>query len=778
MDDTDLADVADPRGTGAPAATDDIRAQQLALEQRSVNGMYARLDQLRAAADRALREVRAAGASGTPQARSERDAFATLHENRLAQLDAAEDRLCFGRIDLETGESHHIGRLGLSDREQRQLLVDWRAPAARPFYQATAVDRFGAILRRHLTTVGRRVTHVEDDVLDLDALRDSGAVALSGEGALLAALKAGRTGRMSDIVGTIQVEQDRIIRGDLPGVMVVQGGPGTGKTAVALHRAAYLLYTHRDRLERAGVLLVGPSDVFLRYIDQVLPSLGETGVVTTTIGGLLPGVRTERHDAPAVAAVKGSARMARVLRAAVAGHQRVPTGALHFSVRGVELRLRTRSVVAARDSARGSGQPHNLARERFLLQLLDELARQLARGLRLEPTRENRQDLLVELREQPDVRRELNLLWLPLTPQRVLAGLLPFPDRIAEVTPGWSGSDRDLLHRADGTAWTVDDVPLLDELAELLGEDDARARRAERAAGARRQTELEHARSVLSMGLTAPGRLTAEELADRWEQTGPNLTVAERAQHDRTWTYGHIVVDEAQELSAMAWRALLRRCPRRSMTLVGDLAQSSALEPARGWGDVLDPLLAGRWRAEELTISYRTPEQIMTVAAAVLAASGSELTAPTSVRLGDWEPTAHRVGQIAPAELREVLAAELELRAGGRIALVLPRPGTAGIPDPAELADGLATLLPGTGIGAGPGALEQPVAVLTVEQVKGLEFDAVVLCEPAAMLTEDGSGWGDLYVALTRPTQRLRVVHARSLPRALRGLAGTDTVTP
>ncbi|HEY7858421.1 MAG TPA: AAA family ATPase [Candidatus Nanopelagicales bacterium] len=737
--------------------------------------MYARLDELRLATGRSLREVRAAGASGTPQARSERDAFAVLHETRLAQLEAAEDRLCFGRIDLDTGERHHIGRLGLSDVAQRQLLVDWRAPAARPFYQATSVDRGGAVLRRHLFTHGRTVTQIEDDVLDLEALSDPGRVALSGEGVLLAALNASRTGRMGDIVSTIQSEQDRIIRAELPGVMVVQGGPGTGKTAVALHRAAYLLYTHRERLERSGVLLVGPSTVFLRYIGQVLPSLGETGVVTTTIGDLLPGIRATVHDDPDVATVKGSLDMLEVLAAAVADRQRIPTTPLQFHVRGVALRLRPRTVQSARASALGAGRPHNEARERFLMTLLDDLGRQLARGQHIEFSTDNRPDLLADLRDDRDVRRELNLLWLPVTPARALHDLYADPARLRAATPGWDPDRRQLLRRSTDSSWTVEDIPLLDELADLLGEDDSPSREAGQAASARRRADVEHARSVLGMASTAPGMFTAESLADRWTESGPDLTVAERAEADRTWTYGHVIIDEAQELSPMAWRAMMRRCPGRSMTIVGDLAQTgsaqSGLEPgARSWGDVLDPYVRGRWRLEELTVTYRTPEQIMDLAADVLAASGSSLVAPRSVRASEWDPTSHLVPQVDGESLAPVVAGELELLDGGRIAVVVPRAARHPELSARRVAVSLALALPGVQIGVGSDALDAAVAVLDVDDVKGLEFDAVVLCEPADLLDPRGGGWGDLYVALTRPTQRLRVVHSRPLPESLHRL--------
>ncbi|HVE30253.1 MAG TPA: UvrD-helicase domain-containing protein [Mycobacteriales bacterium] len=281
-------------------------------EQQHLDVLYTRLDELRVRSERALDLVRRQPTAGTPAARSERDAFVALHAGRLSQLRSVEERLCFGRLDLLGGERRYIGRIGLSDDEHRQLLVDWRAPAAEPFYRATAVQPDGVVRRRQLATEHRQVTSIEDEVLDLDAYdpeRDGPVVA--GEGALMMALDAARTGRMRDIVGTIQAEQDRVIRSPLSGILVVQGGPGTGKTAVALHRIAYLLYTHRDRIASAGVLVVGPNERFLRYIDAVLPALGEAeATVLVTPGRLYPGVDAVAGEDLEVAAIKGDVRMA------------------------------------------------------------------------------------------------------------------------------------------------------------------------------------------------------------------------------------------------------------------------------------------------------------------------------------------------------------------------------------------------------------------------------------------------------------------------------------
>ena len=301
---------------------------QLHEEQQAVSRAYDRLDALRAQVRARLDTVRAAGSHGSPTQRTERDSFATMYEDRLTQLRAVEDRLVFGRLDNAKGEHRYIGRLGLSDERHEPILTDWRAEAARPFYEATPSSHGDIVMRRHITLNFREVVGVEDEVLDVHSDQvgqASSAGTLTGEGALLASLNAKRTGKMTDIVATIQAEQDRIIRADLNQAVVVQGGPGTGKTAVALHRAAYLLYTHRRALERSGVLVIGPSSTFLHYIDQVLPSLGETGVVSRTIADLIPGVIATGHDDPRAAKLKGERRMAKAIANAVAARERIPS---------------------------------------------------------------------------------------------------------------------------------------------------------------------------------------------------------------------------------------------------------------------------------------------------------------------------------------------------------------------------------------------------------------------------------------------------------------------
>ncbi|MFN8073972.1 MAG: AAA family ATPase [Kineosporiaceae bacterium] len=740
--------------------TPDVRRgvdRELAVEQANLDLLYALLDRLRERAEVDLAAVRRAPVVPTPAGRAERDAFDAWHSERLSRLRAVEDRLCFGRLDMLGDATRYIGRIGLSDDAQTQLLIDWRAPAAAAFYQATAASPQGVLRRRQLASRNRALTSLDDEVLDTDAFAEAAArredlAVVAGEGALMSALTARRTGQMRDIVATLQAEQDRIVRAPLAGVLVVQGGPGTGKTAVALHRAAYLLYTHRDRIARSGVLVIGPSPVFLRYIEQVLPSLGETGVVLTTTGRLFPGVEATAHDSGVTARVKGDLRMAQVLRRAVRLRQRELASPVPLVLDGDRIMLRPKAVAAARGRARSTNKPHNDARTTFALHLLDDLADQLLAARRMDGEDEHtRAEAVTELRQSVDVRREINLLWMPLSPTKVLAGLYAVPARLAAAADGLlSQAEQAALARQPGSPWTIDDVALLDELAELLG-DDAVASAAESAKAQRERAEaLEYARGVLEMS-GAGDMVTAEMLADRFAAGESAVTLAERAAEDRTWVYGHAVVDEAQELSAMQWRLLVRRVPSRSMTVVGDVAQTSSAAGADSWGEVLEQHAAGRWRVEELSINYRTPGRIMRVAAAVAEAAGVRVRPPASAREGDWDVERVRVpGSGWASAAVEAVRAHDALLPGGRFAVVVPRSGAAGLA--AAIEAGL------------EGELASRTAVHSTDDVKGLEFDAVVVCDPAAMLADGARGANDLYVALTRPTQRLTVLHAGDLP--------------
>ncbi|MEU0533224.1 HelD family protein [Amycolatopsis tolypomycina] len=648
-------------------------------------------------------------------------ATAPFWRAELDRLAAAADGLCFGRLDLRDGSRRYVGRLGLF-RDDEPLLLDWRAPAARPFYTATLATPQGVRRRRRITTRGREVLALEDELLDTEAGDD----VLVGGAALLAALTARRTGRMADIVTTLQAEQDRIVRDDHPGVLVVQGGPGTGKTAVALHRLAYLLYV-RPHLRTRGALVVGPNHVFLGYIGQVLPGLGEHAVVTSTLAELGPAVRIGRTDPPETAVAKGRAEMAGRIAAAVRSRVRAPDEPVDLLFEQQVLRLEPRACRAAIDAAAATGLPHNQARLVFQQRLVGELARELADGMEnvvfdetgaaldggsadgrlgeadlralaaagvvVEPGPDGPRRILDDtdvarlrtaLLADAGVGAVLDEVWPPLTAPEVVARVLG----------------------TDGDTWSAADVPLLDEAAAVLGERG----------GA---------------------------------------------------TFGHVVVDEAQELSAMAWRMLFRRCPTRSMTVVGDLAQTGdpaggGLRPpvsslpgttdSSGWGDILRSHVDGRWRLAELTVNYRTPVEVMTVAAPLLAARHPGLRAPRSVRHAGEHPWRRRT---TVGELPDVLAGLAARHEDGRLAIIAPSVHHARI----------SAAVPVTV----PPELTDPVVVLTPGQAKGLEFDVVLVVDPAAILAGP-LGHNDLYVALTRTTRQLGILHPGPPPAELAGV--------
>jgi DNA helicase IV len=732
-------------------------------EQAYITMLYGLLDEARERSEGGLRDVQArGGAGGTHQARLERDVSAAEYERRLAQLAGIERGLCFGRTDDTGGSTLYIGRIGLRNDEYELKLIDWRAPAARPFYAATPNSPAGLVRRRHIYTKNRIVTGVDDEVFDLSRLSDEDRSDLAGEAMLLATINSPRTGHMTDVVATIQAEQDRVIRASLQGTLVVQGGPGTGKTVAALHRAAYLLYTHRRTLERRGVLIIGPNATFLRYISQVLPSLGETDVVLHTIGELFPGVRATDTSDPA-AALKGDLRMVEVLTRAIRERQRIPKTDIEVNADGVLIPLSRDAILRARDRARSLRKPHNVARKLFVTELLNALARSEARTLDRPLDDEDLPFARARLWDEPAVREALDALWPLLTAQRLLSALLAEEGALRAAAPYLTGKERELLRRPVLSGWTVADVPLLDEAAELLGTDNSAQRRARRAAERQRRAETEYAREVLEItGADADPLLDAELLADLNRDSGPALTTAERAEADRSWTYGHVIVDEAQELSAMAWRMVLRRNPARSLTVVGDLAQTGSPAGASSWEQMLGP--RSRWREEELTVNYRTPAEIMAVAGDVLAAAAPGLSTPESVRTEGVAPRAIQAPSdgVAPAAVAAARTdlAELDAGGGGRLALIVSDAALA------EVAAAMPEAVPGNQ----PEALDSPATLLSVAQAKGLEFDRVVLVDPAGILAQSPNGGRDLYVAITRATHRLTVVHAGELPAPLHRL--------
>jgi DNA helicase IV len=603
---------------------------------------------------------------------------------------------------------------------------------------------------------------------------------------------------MRDIVATIQAEQDHVIRADLNGVLVVQGGPGTGKTAVALHRAAYLLYTYRQQLTTRGVLIVGPNPTFLHYISQVLPSLAETGVLLGTLGDLYPGVTANGVEPDATAEIKGRLAMTGVLVNAIADRQRVPDHPIELAVEQDVLVLDPAVVVEARERTRRSGRLHNLARPVFDTEIVHALSLQVAERIGTDPYADDPlggddapgdpqimeeadlAEIRRELRANPAVRAVLDELWPLLTPERLLTDLFSSAERLATAAADLTDAERALLLRAPGPGgasvhWTPADVPLLDEAAELLGEDtsaaEALAERLRRARIAYAQGALDVVLGSRSLEfededeseiLAATDVVDASLLAERYSDVN-RLTAAERAAADRTWAFGHVIVDEAQELSAMAWRLLMRRCPARSMTVVGDVAQTSDPAGTSSWSPVFAPWVADRWRLAELSVNYRTPAEIMDVAAGVLAEIDPDAVPPRSVRETGVAPWRRRVTPEAlAAEVVALVRAHLGGQDGGNLGVIVPASLLG------EVGDAVSLAVPEVAVGS-DAELESRAAVLTVRQAKGLEFDSVVVVEPAAILAASAGGARDLYVALTRATQRLGILYAGELPPALAG---------
>lgn len=699
----------------------------LDAEQAYIDHAYACLENSRHAAAR-LTSMVEVGRGGTEQARFEREVIHETVYNRLTQLQLGDAALCFGRIDREAEspdgvmESFHIGRIAVSDAEQEPVIVDWRAPIAEPFYRATGRQPMGLARRRHFATRGRRLLGVEDELFGAtlaslgmpvgEATIATGEV-VRGQGALFTALETARTGRLGDIVATIQGEQDEIIRAPLPGVLVVQGGPGTGKTVVALHRAAYLLYTHRFPLEGQGVLVIGPNRLFLGYIEQVLPSLGEAGVELAVLADLVPDVSIRHYDVGLTSRVKGDPRMVSFLSRALRDRQRSLRSDLVVGYGLQRLTVsRSRSAQIIAD-ARRRYRRHNPARKYIENELFAELALSGRGDIAPSEVRER-------LRRDPAVREALEWMWPVLTPAQFLhdlfgaRGLLRNAAGTLLTEDEWQSLYRERSESLGEIEWTHDDAPLLDEARALLGPKPRRRRQ------------------------------------------------GEATDDDEIRTYGHIVVDEAQDLSPMQLRMLERRSLNGSMTVVGDIAQATGQWAHESWDEILSLLPAKREpRRNELTLGYRLPAPIMALAARVLRRAAPELRPPRSVREDGAEPVIRRA---APGRLAEVVAevarVEREAVEPGQVAVVC----ASSIID--EVCEGLEAAEIAFGRATRHG-LEHRVTVVEVGLVKGLEVDAVIVVEPSLIVAEQAQGNRALYVALTRATKRLAIVHEEDLPESL-----------
>ncbi|UDY23684.1 HelD family protein [Nocardioides sp. Kera G14] len=722
----------------------DVAAREVATEQAFVDRVYVQLETSARNAQEIAKEGHARGGLGHEGGLVERDAMLFQAAKRIAQLDAAHEGLVFGRLDLDKeldDQPRYIGRIGLRDDNRDSLLIDWRAPAAAVFYQATAAEPHGVVRRRVLRSKGRDVIGVEDELLDAEAyVGREEELPIMGEGALIAQLSRARDRTMHSIVATIQAEQDKAIRAPGKGVVSISGGPGVGKTVVALHRAAYLLYTDRRRYESGGVLIVGPSGVFMNYIARVLPSLGETAVALRSLGEVVDGIKASRHDDPSVAAVKGAARMAEVLRRTA--RQAVPGAPREFRIfyRDDVLTLDARRLSELRRQLMGQGR-RNRQLPRVAQTLLDALWRQVRSERGRERGREAFEDDLVGDDRFLDFA---NAWWPPLDAVTVL-GWLREPDFLTRVSDGvLSAEDQRLLLKSwgDGASLSVQDVPLLDELRYSLGDVPERP---------------EDERDIdPELGINVQELLTA---SDRdFSTTRAWKAPTNRIEDD---PYAHVLIDEAQDLTPMQWRMVGRRGRTASWTIVGDPAQSSWPVPAEAEAARAEALEGKEIHSFHLDTNYRNSSEIYEFAAAYAQRVGLDADLPTAVRSTGVAPRVlEEVADLEAATRAEVVRLAGEV--AGTVGIVVPVARRSEVNNwlaswPELAPDAPSARASAADASATPSG-DDRVVVLTGLDTKGLEFDAIVVVRPQEIEDESATGRATLYVVLTRATQLLTTI--------------------
>ncbi|MCW2781636.1 MAG: putative helicase protein [Marmoricola sp.] len=705
---------------------EDVAAREISREQEFVDTVYRQLQESTKSAQALAQEGIARGKLGHEGGLVERDAMVFQAARRMATLDAAHEGLVFGRLDMRPEvdtEPRYVGRIGLRDQNRDVLLIDWRAPAAAVFYQATHADPHGVIRRRILRSTAEKVIGVEDDLLDAEALTESGSdLPIVGEGALMAQLSRARDRSMHSIVATIQAEQDKAIRAPNKGVVSISGGPGTGKTVVALHRAAFLLYADRRRYETGGVLVVGPSGVFMRYIERVLPSLGETAVALRSLGEVVDGVKASRRDDPAVAEIKGGAGMAELLRRT--SRQAVPGSPREFRVfyRDDVIVLGSRELGAVRRQLLSMGL-RNRSTTKVASTLIDAMWRQVRGERGRERTKE---DFAEEMRTS-DAFLSFAAEWWPILDAPSVLAWLRDGDFLARVADGVLDDESvRLLTKSWGDDLSIDDVPLLDELRYLLGDPPI--------VGDADEDVLGLADTSLQEVFTA---------ADR-EYAGPRgwQPPTNRVEDDG---FAHVLIDEAQDLTPMQWRMIGRRGRTATWTIVGDLAQSSWPVPAEAASARAAALGEKPLHEFHLSKNYRNSSEIYAFAAAYAQRVGLDADLPDAVRSTGIEPEAGIVDDLE-SSVRSSLAA-LSGEVAGTIGIVVP------VARRAEVSGWVASWPEVAG--SLVGGADARVVVLTGLDTKGLEFDGIIVVEPDEIERESTTGRATLYVVLTRATQRL-----------------------
>ena len=735
------------------------KADPYGSEQKKVDLIYGRFDELKSLVAKRLSSTRAQKELNLTSM-TERDSFATMYEDRLSSLRAGEYRLVFGKLRMKDGSERYIGRMGLLENE-KPILLDWRAKAASPFYEATFFDDMGAALRRHITLENRKVVKLEDELLDLSPEKSEKALKegiLSGEGALMAALEESRTGKMGDIVSTIQREQNRIIRMPLNSTVVVQGGPGTGKSAVALHRAAYLLYTYRKELEASGVLIIGPSQAFVHYIDDVLPCLGETDILIRTMSEMLPGVTVNCKDSPLAAKVKGDLRMVQVIKSAIKRHIRIPRELPAISVNGIKLKLEPEEIAKGQAFARSAG-PYEVARRAFVDSMCSLLFSKYEEAAGGQISGDDAEFVKEQIRENAQVRLALNLSWLPLSARWLLDDLFSKPAKLGTLAPWMSEEEVQSLMREKGKV-SEGDIPLLDTAMDLLGEEEVKKK-----GPSASRADKEFAKSTMAMFGVSPSLVSASDLLSSLSPS-ERKSVVEQAALDRKWQFGHIIVDEAQELTAMQWRMLRKRSASKSFTIVGDVAQTSSLAGTRSWKKSLSPVFGRDWTLCPLEIDYRNPREVVEEASQFAKKEGlnsEDIKAVRSVEGSLEKVESEDIEKEAVSKLVEC-AKKFIHSSMGTVALITEKKDvekmSARVNAALEKEFGKAEADRLTRNG-----WKSQIAVRGTEEIKGIEYDAVVLMDPP-----EPEGEGEerkiaasrLYIAMTRPTQKLVIVKKKN----------------
>ncbi|MDR0950418.1 MAG: AAA family ATPase [Candidatus Ancillula sp.] len=702
---------------------------EIQKEQAVVNSLYQRLDNLQANAEKRIKKLLLEDFSFNNQALSERDSYVTHLENLILAYKSANYRLVFGRLDydnpnLHQGKTHYIGRLGLTDIDGQVLLVDWRSSVGSDFYQATAIDPRHVERRRHIQVINRKVLDVEDELLEIENAKNEvqqDHVQLSGEGAIMAAMNQNRTDKMNDIVATIQKEQDEIIRAPFNGVHIVQGGAGTGKTAVALHRIAYLLYNNRETIKNNSILIIGPSQRFLEYIDQVLPSLGETGTVAKTILEVCDLAKPKQKANQEEVEIKGNLKMSSVIENAVNSYVQIPKTPVKLSAYDITVQLTPQDFARSIQKARKKDKKHNHARVDFVESVLNKVMSKLHKKYGEQFSESQYHDFQYEFRNEVNVRETLNRIWMPLDPVRFVVNLFKnekrlrysakdilTEDEIQKLLQFSKERDKDILTDAD--------IPLVDEANYWIGDDKSEEEEYLRKENELLEKEMEYAREVLKgVAYEQSDYVSPEMLVEA-------MSTALYTPYSPSAKYQHIVIDEAQELSEMEYRMLFRKSLSHSFTIVGDIAQTSSPAGVKNWQETIEKVVNEDSHNSQvdisvktLSVNYRNPKKIADLAVRVAEANNHPVTKTD-----------------APREVDECIFE-------GKVS---------------ELDSWIQKF-----------ANKEPIkktAVINSENIietKGLEYDNVILVEPA-----DFEKISDLYVAITRATQKLVILHDKDLP--------------